>query len=809
MSAWTLDRRCDHRSGHTLSARPIGPSEALRRIAALHGFSVPPENAVSRSSPQQSARHCLGTLCSQEKARAHPMQTPQPTPDARSASDALASVRQHSLGGAWRLRDIVAACSVFAAGAALTVLAYAASVNESCFREQQSFEWRAARIASSMESAFAQPLEILHSVPALFHASGEVERHEFAQFTRSALSRAPDVYAIEWFPLVRASERQAVVERARSDGLANFEFRKVGPDGKLVVVGRQAEHLPLFFMAPPNETALGLDLAAHSDRVAPAQRARDLGHAVSSPRLRLVEDPADVHSVAFFDPVYASPVPPESLKERRASFLGVAAVVFRLAPLVERAVHHAELGETDVTLVDEQGPANLRVLYESRPGIALELAFGAAIPEKPQAWNPSVFAKLPRQLLWSRSFRVADRPWRVLMRAPLAPPWRDRSGILLGGLGLSALLAFALFASRALARLRKQMHAALSLGQYTVTGELGRGGMGVVYEAQHAMLRRRTALKLIHDSGDALRLKRFEREAQLTSRLTHPNTISVYDYGSTPDGLLYYAMEYIEGVTFDALVRQSGPLPAARVIRLLEQVCGALHEAHGVGLIHRDIKPANLMLTCRGAIPDFVKVLDFGLVKESKVDANASADLTQSRMLVGTPHYMCPEGITSGVVDLRGDIYSLGAVGYFLLTGTEVFRGATVLAVCSDHLITPPQAPSSRLGKPLPPDLEAIVLRCLAKAPQDRPQSAHELREALLGCDIPERWTEADANQWWAEHGRKLLPTLEKSSANASTVEQTVVVDCRDRVDAARPHPDADVIVPSVRRGSTARSGAG
>ncbi len=715
----------------------------------------------------------------------------------------LLSLRHGSWGGAWRRRDAVAASVPMVAGAVLSLFAYLSEVNEGCFREQQAFEWRAARLSSAMESAFSVPLEVLHSVPALFHASGSVERREFDRFTRAALSRAPDIYAIEWFPRVPASEREGVVARARREGLGEFEFREVGAGGRMVPTGLRSEYLPLFFMAPPNSTALGLDLTAHPDRLAPAARARDVGHAVASPRLRLVEDPDDVHSLAFFDPMYDTPIAPDTVAARRAGFRGVAAVVFRIAPLIRRVIGPGELGQIRVALLDEGAPEDLRVLFESHPGFGASMGSGKGLPEQPQGWDTSVVARLPEQLMWSRRFRVADRPWRVLMTTGLEPPWRADLVTLLGGLGLSLLVALAVFGMRVIGRMRKQVQAALRLGQYTITGELGRGGMGVVYEAQHAMLRRRTALKLLNSSADETRLRRFEREAQLTSLLTHPNTIAVYDYGSTPDGLFYYAMEFIEGVTFEALVRSVGPLPPARVVHLLAQICGALQEAHEVGLVHRDIKPANLMVTSRGGIPDFVKVLDFGLVKEIRVIGDGGESLTQSRALIGTPHYMCPEGIVSGEVDSRGDLYSLGAVAYFLLTGTEVFPSTTILGVCTGHIRSPPEPPSARLGRPLPADLEALVLRCLAKEPSTRPASALALREALLSCRLEDSWDEREAHEWWRQHGAHCCRQGHKTpAASASTVEQTVIVDYRDRVDWRGEHGSGEVMVPSARGGN-------
>jgi serine/threonine-protein kinase len=314
----------------------------------------------------------------------------------------------------------------------------------------------------------------------------------------------------------------------------------------------------------------------------------------------------------------------------------------------------------------------------------------------------------------------------------------------------------ATFTSRSIYGLRRQVDEARRFGQYVLEEVIGQGGMGRVYRARHALLRRDTAIKLLLPGriGEAA-LLRFEREVQATARLTHPSTVAVYDYGRTPEGVFYYAMEHLDGGDLDDLVAYAGALPARRVVFILEQVCGALEEAHGAGLVHRDVKPANMIVCERGGEGDVAKVLDFGLVKA--IDAKEASARSGEGGLTGTPLYMAPESITApDDVGARSDLYAVGAVAYFLLTGGPPFHAATVVEVCAHHVHTVPDRPSVRLGRAVPVDLEAVVLRCLAKSPGDRFASAATLGEALRGCTEGAPWNDAAARTWWAEHGAGL-----------------------------------------------------
>lgn len=319
--------------------------------------------------------------------------------------------------------------------------------------------------------------------------------------------------------------------------------------------------------------------------------------------------------------------------------------------------------------------------------------------------------------------------------------------------------------SRVIYGLHRQVATARRLGQYVLGELVGEGGMGAVYRAQHALLRRPTAVKLLlPERAGPENLARFEREVQLTARLTHPNTVAVYDYGRTPEGVFYYAMEYLDGLSLEELVRRYGPQPAGRVIHILLQAAGALSEAHALGLIHRDIKPANMILCERGGTPDTVKLLDFGLVKSLVPSQNP--ELTQTNAITGTPLYLAPESISDPAsIDARVDLYALGAVGYYLLTGRPIFEGRSVLEICGHHLHTRPERPSERLGEPVLPELEALLLHCLEKSRDARPASVLEVQQVLEQCQKLVPWTSADARPFWVDFRASERPSTQKPTS--------------------------------------------
>jgi len=349
-------------------------------------------------------------------------------------------------------------------------------------------------------------------------------------------------------------------------------------------------------------------------------------------------------------------------------------------------------------------------------------------------------------------------------------------------------IAFSTVASSTLYGLRRQVREARRLGQYTLESRLGQGGMGVVYRASHAMLKRPTAIKLLR-GGVTASLERFESEVQMMASLRHPNAVAVHDYGRTEDGVFYYAMEYLDGLDLQQLSEMEGPLPSGRVIHLLRQVCGALGEAHAGGLLHRDVKPANIFVCHALTIADLVKVLDFGLVKDLRVVQGA--DMTIAGALLGTPHYLAPECINQATPpDARSDLYSLGAVAYRLLAGGPVFEGRTSLEVCAHHLHTAPPLLHERTERPVPPDLEAVVMRCLHKDPAARFASAAELAGALDGCADAQTWTDAQAQRWWIDAKGRVDAWRSEHLAGLSSGPDSVIVKPahrRPRRSTARP----------------------
>jgi serine/threonine-protein kinase len=374
---------------------------------------------------------------------------------------------------------------------------------------------------------------------------------------------------------------------------------------------------------------------------------------------------------------------------------------------------------------------------------------------------PLVVPNTPNRILVSSLLAATAGPAAVALSSALTGKAVDRPLALavyfLTSNYLCAVAAYAV--SRIVYRMGARLTRAREIGSYELVERIGEGGMGEVWQAKHRLLARPAAIKLIRAdvlgasqrSREAI-IRRFEREAQDTSTLGSTHTIDVYDFGITEDGDFYYVMELLNGISLERAVREFGPLEPARAVHLLRQVCHSLGEAHSRGLVHRDIKPANIFMCRLGPDDDFVKVLDFGLVKHFEADPSGSM-LTMEGVTAGTPGYMAPEiALGHAGVDGRADIYSLGCVAYYLLTGQPVFSGETPVATVLAHVQAQPVPPSARSEIQIPQALDSLILECLAKEPGARPATATALAQRLAGSVSEDGWTEEDARQWWDLH---------------------------------------------------------
>jgi len=406
-----------------------------------------------------------------------------------------------------------------------------------------------------------------------------------------------------------------------------------------------------------------------------------------------------------------------------------------------------------IGLVFHLGPAgNGSVLPEISWIGAVVLMFAAMVPTT------------TRKMLLAGLIAVSMNPIAMLISRAQGKwefgPW---SRVLLMHYPDYILVGAAVVITHVMTKLGQQVTKAREMGSYQLGELLGRGGMGEVYKATHRMLARPAAIKLIRtetlgavdDEAAKLAITRFRREAEAAANLRSQHTVELYDFGVTDDGTLYLVMEFLNGMDLETLVRENGQLPAGRVIHILRQVCDSLEEAHSLGLVHRDIKPANIHLGQVGLRHDFVKVLDFGLVKEvSKVsDVETSLATIPGQMAVGTPAYMAPEMALGEPVDGRADIYALGCVAYYLITGQLVFEAEKAFQMIAKHLQAEPIPPSQRTDRPVSPELERLILKCLSKEAKDRPQSAAHLAQALDWIPT-DAWGEEEAKRWWAAHNR-------------------------------------------------------
>jgi serine/threonine-protein kinase len=383
---------------------------------------------------------------------------------------------------------------------------------------------------------------------------------------------------------------------------------------------------------------------------------------------------------------------------------------------------------------------------------------------------PLILPARPRVMLATAIIAAAMSPLALLLLDLWGMVVADGSHYINTAVSSAIAVGFAYMGSRVVYGLRREVAEARELGSYHLIEQLGRGGMGEVWLARHRMLARPAAIKLIRPSGNAghgvteAARRRFEREAQAIARLRSPHTVELFDFGVSEDGAFYYVMELLTGMDADRLVRRFGPVPAGRAIHLLRQVCHSLSEAESCGLVHRDIKPANIFICHYGEEDDFVKVLDFGIVKAADGTKDTETGLTLEDAVQGTPAFMAPEqALGAPDLDGRADIYATGCVAYWLLTGQVVFTAETVIGVLLHHTRTPPAAPSTRTELPIPPALDRLVLQCLAKDPADRPQSARELSRRLAAIEDAGTWTEDHAQAWWMTHHPARKATAEES----------------------------------------------
>ena len=369
------------------------------------------------------------------------------------------------------------------------------------------------------------------------------------------------------------------------------------------------------------------------------------------------------------------------------------------------------------------------------------IGLSTLIPETLRRNGRMVAAQVATALALTAGMAVTD---------PVYAPHAGRV-VALMAFWMTVTATIAVFGAAKLEELRQQVAEARRLGQYQLVRKIGSGGMGEVHLAEHLLLKQPVAIKLIRPdrAGDPDALARFEREVRATARLTHWNTVQIYDFGFTADGTFYYAMEYLPGLTLEQIVQRHGPMPAARVIHFLRQLCAALHEAHAMHLVHRDVKPANVMVCERGGVHDVAKLLDFGLVRGGGAAAETVLDTHQ---ILGTPGYMSPEQAQGqDALDAATDVYAVGATGYLLLTGEPAIpRGHAVQMLIAQA--TDPLRPPRQLRPDAPADLEAVILRCLEREPARRFASAAALDAALAACADAGGWGPDDAAAWWRAH---------------------------------------------------------
>lgn len=629
----------------------------------------------------------------------------------------------------------------FAFGLCFTLVGYLFALERDETSEQAAFEGRAQEATLALFRHFELPLEIAFSVPAFMGVHPDASFQDFARFAAPALERHPSITALEWAPKVPSSERENFEQTVAEIWMPDPSENKLrSPDRR--------EHFAIAYVVPDVAPLRGLDIAFDETRRAAVEHAGRTGSSALSPPFRLVGDPPQILSISILTPVVSA----RSGEPWQATTRGFAVCLFRVQAMVDEAFAKTDLKGLSYSLYDEGDP-HRPVLLASNQGQA-----GAVLEDR---------------FHWEKSQTFVDRRWRMVMRSARGAAGGGGNAIWVLWIGLvfSSVSSVALYALLALRGALRQGVRSEQMGNYTLVRRLGEGGMGVVYEAQHSLLRRRTAVKLIRqDAATELSLERFEREVQATSQLTHPNTVQLFDYGRSPDGIFYYAMEYIEGVTLRDLVEVAGPLAPARALHLIAQATGALAEAHRLGMIHRDLKPDNMMVCDRGGIPDFVKVLDFGLVKNRAFEERGF--ITKEHAMVGTPEYMAPEAFSGGAhLTAASDVYGLGSVLYFLLTGRPPYTAPTLMALVAKASTTSVEPPRLDPTDPISGDLSRLVLACLSREIGQRPKDARQLQAALEPLQQRAPWTVAEALAFWDAWGSKFEQHARAREARFKTQE--------------------------------------
>lgn len=604
---------------------------------------------------------------------------------------------------------------------------------------------RLDRFRRDLVKAIEHKVEVLEWLKTQLETTKvDLTLEEFRDFARRALVRHPELYALEWFPLVTTSQRQQF-ELALSTETSKYEIREPAAQAAMIRAQDRAFHLPLAYVEPYNPWVVGLDLAHRPKQLELLIKSFESESPVLAPRDEVQERTGGPRAISVFLPVSAA-------KWRREPELplnkGLVAALFRVDKVVE-GVLEGELPSSDALMLeDPEAQVALRMLYHSSHFERLQNL--RSVYKKAEVIP--LFDRLYVLTLLHEGGSAHGRSWAAFLAA--------------------LVLGFGFTEFRRTRRNSKVLERKIKqLGQYHIERKIASGGMGSVYRAHHVLLRRPTAIKIAHQKSSA---RHFEQEILLTSALSHPNTVQVYDFGRGADGQFYCAMELVEGFNLDQLVRTAGALPVGRAGRILSQVSASLGEAHEKGVLHRDVKPNNIMVTERGGLFDFVKVLDFGLAKlQDKGLLSFSTSQSQEGTFAGTPGFLAPEVVTGARPSPASDMFSLGCVAYFLLTGRAPFSARSAAEALRLVLVHDPPPIDD-----VPAALRTLIRDCLEKTPEKRPKSMRifgdRLRFALKEC---EPWTTSQAEDWWVQNPPEApIPSTTRSfSFRLRRVESTDV----------------------------------